>query len=170
VAQAVTIDMLGPRRSYSMETKPLAMLLIIMAMVKGDTREGPRSAALLLHALEAPDAAADHHPETLVIYRLKINPGVGQRCLGGRHRELRKAIGATRILGRAEILGRIKTGDLAGDLAIIRRRVERLVFGHATPTFGQVFPEGIQVAANRADYADSGDHYSALAHSNYAWA
>ncbi len=26
-----------------METRPLAMLLIIMAMVKGDTRDGPRS-------------------------------------------------------------------------------------------------------------------------------
>ena len=130
------------------------MLLIIMAIGRGDTREGPGRTVggTPLHALEAADAAAHHHAEAFVIYRLKIDPGVGQSYLGSRHRELRKAIRAPGILRRPEILGRIKTCDLAGNLAIVRGRVERLVFGHTTPTFRQVFPEGIQVVANRADY------------------
>ena len=44
VAQAVTMHMFGPRKSCSMEIIPLAMFEIIIAMVKGETREGPRSA------------------------------------------------------------------------------------------------------------------------------
>ena len=47
VAHAVTIDMFGPLRPYSMEIRPLAMLLIIMAMVNGESFEGPRSKSFL---------------------------------------------------------------------------------------------------------------------------
>ena len=49
------MDMFGPRRSYSIETNPLAMLLIIMAMVNGDTaRRTPveQPPAFLFHAFE----------------------------------------------------------------------------------------------------------------------
>ena len=42
VAHAVTMHIFGPRKSYSMDTMPLAILEIIMAIVKGETREGPR--------------------------------------------------------------------------------------------------------------------------------
>ena len=41
VAHAVTIAMFGPRRPYSMEMNPLAMLLIIIGIMKGDVRSGP---------------------------------------------------------------------------------------------------------------------------------
>src|SRR5947208_15962198 len=41
VAQAVTMHMLGPRRSYSIEMSPLAMLLINIGIVKGDVPDGP---------------------------------------------------------------------------------------------------------------------------------
>ena len=75
--------MLGPRKSYSMETKPLAMLLIIMAMVKGIRAKGRGrivgggSSSMLLRT----DAAAHHHAEAFVIYRLKIDPGVAKAIL-----------------------------------------------------------------------------------------
>ena len=41
VAQAVTIDIFGPPKPYSMEMRPLAMLEIIIGIVKGETRDGP---------------------------------------------------------------------------------------------------------------------------------
>ena len=41
VAHAVTIDILGPQSPYSIEMRPLAILLIIIGIVKGDTRLGP---------------------------------------------------------------------------------------------------------------------------------
>src|SRR5678816_926612 len=41
VAQAVTMQRLGPFNPNSIEIKPLAMLLINMGMVKGEMREGP---------------------------------------------------------------------------------------------------------------------------------
>src|SRR4029450_11440925 len=41
VAQAVTMHMLGPRRSYSIEMSPLAMLLINIGIVNGGVRAGP---------------------------------------------------------------------------------------------------------------------------------
>ena len=41
VAHAVTIEKLGPSRSYSIEIKPLAMLTIIIGTMKGETREAP---------------------------------------------------------------------------------------------------------------------------------
>src|SRR5436190_23883908 len=41
VAQAVTMQRLGPCRPYSIEISPLAMLLINIGMVKGEFREGP---------------------------------------------------------------------------------------------------------------------------------
>ena len=42
VAQAVTITMFGPLSPYSIEMMPLAMLEIIIGIVKGETRFGPR--------------------------------------------------------------------------------------------------------------------------------
>ena len=44
VAQAVTMAMFGPRRPCSIEMKPLAILLIIIGIMKGDVRSGPFSA------------------------------------------------------------------------------------------------------------------------------
>ena len=44
VAHAVTMHIFGPRKSYSIDTMPLAIFEIIIAIVNGDTREGPRSA------------------------------------------------------------------------------------------------------------------------------
>jgi hypothetical protein len=41
VAQAVTMQRFGPCNPYSMEIKPLAMLLMSIGMVKGETRLGP---------------------------------------------------------------------------------------------------------------------------------
>ena len=41
VAQAVTMHMLGPLRSYSIEMSPLAMLLINIGIVNGEVRDGP---------------------------------------------------------------------------------------------------------------------------------
>jgi len=40
VAQAVTIQRLGPRRPNSIEINPLAMLLMSDGMVTGETRDG----------------------------------------------------------------------------------------------------------------------------------
>src|SRR5204863_8663062 len=41
VAHAVTIQMFGPRRPYSMEMIPLAILLINIGIVNGEFRDGP---------------------------------------------------------------------------------------------------------------------------------
>ena len=41
VAQAVTMQMLGPRRPYSIEMRPLAILLINIGIVNGEVRDGP---------------------------------------------------------------------------------------------------------------------------------
>src|SRR5438093_4231877 len=41
VAQAVTMHMLGPLRSYSIEISPLAILLINIGIVNGEVRDGP---------------------------------------------------------------------------------------------------------------------------------
>src|SRR5436853_213131 len=41
VAQAVTMHRFGPRSPYSIELRPLAMLLINIGMVKGEVRAGP---------------------------------------------------------------------------------------------------------------------------------
>src|SRR6266513_6282442 len=41
VAQAVTIHILGPRSPYSIEMRPLAMLLINIGIVNGEVRDGP---------------------------------------------------------------------------------------------------------------------------------
>ena len=41
VAQAVTMHMFGPRNPNSIEIKPLAMLLMSIGIVKGETRDGP---------------------------------------------------------------------------------------------------------------------------------
>ncbi len=56
VAQAVTMDMFGPPRPYSMEMRPEAMLLIMYGIMKGDTRAGPleRSVACWLSSVPRP--------------------------------------------------------------------------------------------------------------------
>jgi hypothetical protein len=41
VAQAVTMHILGPRKSYSIEMSPLAILLINIGIVNGEVRDGP---------------------------------------------------------------------------------------------------------------------------------
>src|SRR5205823_5886081 len=41
VAHAVTMHMLGPFSPYSMEMRPLAMLLINIGIVNGEFRDGP---------------------------------------------------------------------------------------------------------------------------------
>ena len=41
VAQAVTMQKFGPFKPNSIEMMPLAMLLISIGIVKGETREGP---------------------------------------------------------------------------------------------------------------------------------
>src|SRR2546428_6631890 len=41
VAQAVTMQRFGPCRPYSMEMRPLAMLLINIGIVNGEVRDGP---------------------------------------------------------------------------------------------------------------------------------
>ena len=92
-----------------METSPLAMLLIIMAMVKGETRDGPRSmrrrhsSSMLL---SPPIPLPHHHAKTLVVHVLQIDPGVGQSDFRGGHRQLGEPIGAAGVLWRSEILGR----------------------------------------------------------------
>ncbi len=41
VAQAVTMHRFGPSSPYSIEMRPLAILLINIGMVKGELRDGP---------------------------------------------------------------------------------------------------------------------------------
>ncbi len=43
VAQAEQVAKFGPRRLLYMEKRPLAMLLMSIGIVKGETRPGPRS-------------------------------------------------------------------------------------------------------------------------------
>ena len=70
VAQAVTMHMFGPRNPNSIEMMPLAMLLISIGMVNGETRDGPlfiKIVELLLERFQAADAAADDRAEAVAI-------------------------------------------------------------------------------------------------------
>ncbi len=155
MAQAVTIDMLGPRRSYSMETRPLAMLLIIMAMVKGDTRDGPRSkrrrhsSSMLLR----PQCRSDHDAEALAVHRLEVDAGVGQGALGRSHGELGEAVRAAGVFRGLEVLGGLEIPHFTCNLAIVDLGIKGGIALNATASLGKTFPEGFNIAAHGADNA-----------------
>ena len=161
------MDMFGPRRSYSMETKPLAMLLIIMAMVKGDTREGPRSNSRRHSSsmlLRPPIPLPTITPKRSWFTVSRSIPESASAIFAAAIANCAKRSARRASLGELKYLVGSKPLTSPAILQSYVVRVERLVFGHATPAFGQVFPEGIEVAADRADDTDSGDDYSAFAH------
>jgi len=64
VAQAERWQKFGPRNPNSMETRPLAMLLIIIGIMNGETRDGPlfmRIVCWSSKVLKPADAAAEDH-------------------------------------------------------------------------------------------------------------
>ena len=60
-AQAVTVQVLGPKRLYRLETRPAAILEIICVIVSGLTRAGPRiiDAVELLAAALYPELSGE---------------------------------------------------------------------------------------------------------------
>ena len=119
---------------------------------------------LLFHAVKTADAAADHHTKPREVGLLEINAGILQRHLRAGHRELREAVGALGGLGIFKMLRWLEITDLAGDLAIEIRGVERLKPADAAAALDQGFPKCLQVVSNRADDSDSCDDDSSFAH------
>ena len=116
VAQAVTMHMFGPCRPNSIEIRPLAMLLISIGMVKGETRDGPlveQDACADPPALQSADPAAHDHAEALAVHLLQIDAAVRHRHFRRRHGELGKTIGPPGVLGILEIIFRIEVAHLA---------------------------------------------------------
>ena len=167
VAQAVTMQKFGPCSPYSIEISPLAMLLISIGMVKGETRPGPLSthvAVLILERLQPADAAADDDAEALAIRLLDIDAAVCHRHLRGGHRELREAVGAPDVLRVIEEILRLEIAHLAGEPAVVAGGVERIEQADAADAVLQVLPEGREVVADGRDDAKPGDDNSAIVH------
>ena len=101
VAQAVTMHRFGPCKPNSIEMTPLAMLLIIIGMVNGETRDGPlfiKIGVLVLERLEAADSAADDHAEAIASHLSRSIPQSPHRDLRGPHGQMGEAIRAANVL------------------------------------------------------------------------
>ena len=117
---------------------------------------------LVFERFQSADAAADENAEAIAIHLLDVDPGIRHRAFRRRHREVNKAIGPLVFLRVIENRLRIEIANLAGDAAIVSRWYQARDIDDAAAAFEQVFPEDLEVVAQRRDDAHSGDDDSAI--------
>jgi len=160
-AQAETTPKLTDLAWNSIATTPEAMFAMREGIVKGETRDGPRSmkdAGLVLDGLHPADAGADDHAEAFGIELGDVDGGVLDGEAGSGDGVLGVAVVTLGLLG-VHVLGRIEIADLRADLG---REVGGVEAGHAgnpgtpldegVPEGRVVMPEGRQRADARDDY------------------
>ena len=103
---------------------------------------------LLLEGLHPADAGTDEHADALTVEGVEDESGIADRLGGGHHRILDEAIHALRLLAIQHTLGR-ETLQLAGEPAVVARRVETRDGPGATLPRDELIPGGRGIVAER---------------------
>ena len=169
VAQAVTTQKLGPAKPNSIEISPAAMLLIIIGIMKGETRSGPlveQDLVLLAERLRGRRCRSRRaRRRGRAASCCGSSPLCLHRFLGRGHGELRVAVGAAGVLLVEEMLARLEVLHLRGEAAVVLGGVPRGDRADAAFAGDQVGPARGHVEAQRGDRAHAGDDDSPLTHS-----
>jgi hypothetical protein len=113
-----------------------------------------------LNHFEAPNAAADIDADTLSVLLCDEQPRTRKSVVRGRYTHLDKAPHLFDVFLLDETR-RIEVLDLAGDLAVERRRIKRLNARYTVAAFEERFPCALRRVANRTQQTNAGDYYSA---------
>ena len=120
-----------------------------------------RADVVVDHELLATGAGAEHDADLGAVLVGQLEAGIGERLLGRGDAEVQARLAAAGGLRVHPVAGR-EVVDLAGDLGLVRRRVEVGDGLQARDPVDEVGPGGVLVVADGADDPETGDDDAAV--------